>query len=529
MRIHTALTAAVLAAGCSSDSNSPQVLVPQPALAQSQPIDGLVDFAALPPASVASLPFLELKGGAPTGETTVLRYAFTNDDRELYMALEWDDATHDQVFLAGPGPVDCDGVQVQFDVDGDGVVLDGEDQRTVVAASISSVYIDGHAMAPGGAMDAVGDGQGKLSYDATLGVYRCELRFPLSQDANEEDGQLSASSRFNVLLFDHVQVLQSTGSIARLFGSGPTGTSSATWKKVPLKSKGLFEHLDPPSDLTGLIAFAAEMPRGAPEIFVYDPATGLSTQVTFEPSVWKRDVSLSHDRTEIAFSGSTSPDAAETFEIYRVDVSGTNLVALTSNRLADVQPSWAPDDLHIAYASQREATFSIVVMQPDGTEVADLSPRGGDDTDPAYLPDGRIVFQTNRFSAPPERRIALMDGDGANLQQVTSFKGASDYDPSGDLAVALLSRFPKSTSPVFDPEAGFVSWPLVEVGLDGSGETALIDDGWVNRGPVYDPTGQYLAYVKAQGYQDVHIATRTGQDLGRLVPHQTRVLSVDWK
>ena len=52
-----------------------------------------------------------------------------------------------------------------------------------------------------------------------------------------------------------------------------------------------------------------------------------------------------------------------------------------------------------------------------GNEIADLTPQGIDDNDPDYLPDGRIIFKTDRFSVFPELRIALMNDDGSGVLQ----------------------------------------------------------------------------------------------------------------
>jgi len=503
------------------------------ALAQSHPIDGVVKWGALTVPKTYALDWKsDLGAGAVVG-TTSLRVAFTNDDRELYVALEWDDATWNHEFDNELGPIDFDGVLFQLDVDGDGVYETGEDQRAVIAASVASQYVDGHTIAPESETDDVQDGQGKLAYDDASGLYTCEMRFPFSDDADGLDGDLTADTRFNVVLFDHAEpgaVGGATGNAAGLSGLGGAGADSSAWPKLPLADVGDFLHLDPPDDLTGTIVFISTHDVSNGEIYAFDPQTGATMQVTDEPALWKDNVSLSHDRTRVAFHGSTTPEDPATWEIYAAMLDGTGLAKLTDDAFLNAHPAWSPDDEHIAYGSRRDdPDFSIVVMTALGVELDDLTPPGVDDNDPEYLPDGRLVFKTDRFSGGDDRHIALMDEDGGNLVRLTDVAGGSDHDPTGDGATALFERFPYPGPFYANPDYGFLSWPIVRIGLDGTSEKTLIDDGWLNALPVYDPTGKWFVYLKGQGYNDAHIASRGGEDHGRLIPGQSSIRYVDWK
>jgi Tol biopolymer transport system component len=168
-------------------------------------------------------------------------------------------------------------------------------------------------------------------------------------------------------------------------------------------------------------------------------------------------------------------------------------------------------------------------MADDGTEIADLTPAGVDDNDPDYLPDGRLVFKTDRFTSMPQVRIAVMNEDGSGVVQLTNLAGVSDHDPVGDGVFAVFERFSKDTDYATDLETGFVPWDLVETRLDGTGERVLLSDGWVNWLPVYDPSGRYLVHLKSANYTAAHLLTRGGRDLGRLIPGITRLTYIDWK
>lgn len=55
------------------------------------------------------------------------------------------------------------------------------------------------------------------------------------------------------------------------------------------------------------------------------------------------------------------------WEIYRVDVTGENVIALTSDQASDGLPTWSPDGSKIAFVSNRDGDWAIWTMNADGT------------------------------------------------------------------------------------------------------------------------------------------------------------------
>ncbi len=500
---------------------------PPPPLYESYPIDGVVSFTGFDTVYELDVDIRENGGQGAVVKTVTLRWAITNDDRNIYFAFEWADYTYDHVYDINLGPQVFDGIKLLFDDDGNGQLETGEDERTVIAASIGSQYIDQHVSA-GDETDLIGDGFGKLKYDQNTTTYQAEFLFPLTSDAQGEDADLSALTRYNIILFDQVDLNSQTGNIGYAYGAG---NNSATWPNLALIAAVPHDYPEIPSGLTGLIVFLSDHEEPKREIYTFDPATSAVTRVTNMPALFKENVSLSHDRTQIAFHGAPDKVDYASYEIYVIDIDGTNLTQLTDNAILDGHPGWSPDDSRIVYASFRDASrASIVIMDAQsGNEIADLTPQGIDDNDPDYLPDGRIIFKTDRFSVFPELRIALMDEDGGGVLQLTFINDVVDHDPVGDATHTVFERLLDGINFATDVEALFTPWDIVEAQLDGGGEQTLLSDGWINWLPVYDPSGQYICYLKGTGYSAAYLMTRSGEQLGRFIPNMTRITYIDWK
>lgn len=512
-------------AACSSGGSGGRDRELRP-LASIVSIDGSIDFSLVDRLREATITIADSYGLGSEVHQSKVRYGFSSDDRNLYVAIEWTDPTFDHDFDPVLGPVDFDGVRLVFDNDGDGTAADGEDARVVIAASVGSQYVDQH-QSDADETDRIGDGIARLTYDETRLLYQAEFLLPLVSDAYGEDADFSNKTRYNIVLFDHVQPQLDDGNAGGLRG---LSRDSGSWSSLRLDNGPPRMHPELPTGLAGRIVFISdhEVPTG--EIYSFDLGSSLSTRLTFRPDLFKDAVSLSHDRSRVAFHASPNRDDFDAYEIWVLDIDSGVLRQMTDNQMLDGHPAWSPADDLIAYASFRDAGgASIVVMTAEGVEITDLTPPGLDDNDPEFLLDGRILFKTSRFASHPQTRIAVMDSDGSNVTQLSFIENTSDHDPTSDGNVVVFERFPKPTDYTMDVEAGFVGWDLIEVELATLQERSLVADGWVNWLPIHDPSHAYVLYLRSAGYTEARLLTRDGEDLGRLIPDITRIRYIDWK
>src|SRR5687768_3186918 len=152
--------------------------------------------------------------------------------------------------------------------------------------------------------------------------------------------------------------------------------------------------------------------------------------------------SWSPDGSTIVFHGGYG-GVGDELEIFLIAPDGTDLRRLTSNAWADMRPDWSPDGRKLAFQSNRDGSAEIFVMNADGSDVVQLtkSDSGVMNRAPDWSPDGKqILFVSNRDG---NLEIYVMNADGTNITRVTNDPG-EDADPewTPDGRIVFDSRIP---------------------------------------------------------------------------------------
>jgi Tol biopolymer transport system component len=143
----------------------------------------------------------------------------------------------------------------------------------------------------------------------------------------------------------------------------------------------------------------------------------------------------SPDGRYIAFT-SDNDGTFEELDIYLLDAScidrpeecGSSLVRLTKDQGWNWFADWSLDGEQILFASDREDSWEVHVMDDDGRNVTGLTDSGGGSSWPAgWLADGEhIVFSSDRDG---DEEIYVMDDDGSNVVKLTD-NSADDTAPA---------------------------------------------------------------------------------------------------
>src|SRR6195256_2496372 len=181
-------------------------------------------------------------------------------------------------------------------------------------------------------------------------------------------------------------------------------------------------NLSPSWSPDGKIAFSSSR-NGYPNIFVVDGSGGNSHRLTNDQCP---DVSPTWNRktgSQIAFvSGRTGLP-----QIYTMESDGTNVQRLTDQGYA-VSPNWSPNGQFLTFSWMRKygpgepGSNDLYLMDVASKQWVQLTHDSGRNDFPCWSPDGRhIIFQSHRSGSD---QIWTMLADGTNVKQLT-FKGGN--------------------------------------------------------------------------------------------------------
>ena len=87
-----------------------------------------------------------------------------------------------------------------------------------------------------------------------------------------------------------------------------------------------------------------------------------------------------------------------TYDIFSMRPDGSNPLTLVGDpAYNEVNPSVSPDSLHFAFFADRGGNYDVFWATMDGTMVEQLTTSQAVDTDPSFSPDGKMIaFQSNR-------------------------------------------------------------------------------------------------------------------------------------
>lgn len=164
------------------------------------------------------------------------------------------------------------------------------------------------------------------------------------------------------------------------------------------------------------------------------------------------------------------------WEIYAMRPDGTDVQRVTWwDDASDLSPSWSPDGGRLAFASKRDGDWEIYAVDLDGSNLVRLTENPADDTSPAWSPDGsRIAFESNRAGFTDIYVMAAIGGAATNL---TNLAWATDLGPTWSPDGGRLAFFSDRDG----------EWDIYVMASDGSDAILLTGAESVDQLPSWRP------------------------------------------
>lgn len=230
---------------------------------------------------------------------------------------------------------------------------------------------------------------------------------------------------------------------------------------------------------------------------------------------------LSSDGSRIVFASNRDG----TYDIYVVDVDGSGLTRLTDGPSGDFSPRWSPDGKRIAFSRGG----SLMVMDSDGGNARQITePNVGATAEPceagAFLggwsPDGKQLTFYVTSSARDIKQICIINVDGSGLQAVVS-------EPAG-----------YQVEPAWSPDGQWIVYRSIREGNneiykvrpDGSEDTNLTNNPAIDLEPDWSPDGDWIVFSSNRGGQfNLHIMKADGGDVARVTAADAKDSDPSWQ
>ena len=201
--------------------------------------------------------------------------------------------------------------------------------------------------------------------------------------------------------------------------------------------------------------------------------------------------------------------ALDNYDIFSMNVAGTDLQRLTSAPGYDAEATISPNGKTVVFTSVRDGDLDIYSMAIDGLNVKRLTEEVGYDGGAFFSPDSkRIIYRAYHPQAeeevktyrellaqnqvePSHLEIFVMNADGSGKTQVTD-NGRSNFAPfffPDGKHIIYSSNL--ATSP---DHQGRPSFHLHVIGDDGTKPEQITFNGNFNSFPMFSPDGKQLVW-----------------------------------
>lgn len=196
------------------------------------------------------------------------------------------------------------------------------------------------------------------------------------------------------------------------------------------------------------------------------------------------------------------------FEIYTMNPDRTQVRQLTHAAGDDISPLWSPDGRRIAFSSNRDGDENIYLINPDGTGEMRLTSAPGQEILGAWSPDGSRIAYTDARSV-----VHTIGSDGTGEQTVALDTGAvTPYGPG------VFGWFPGGDELliVFDTSAGGGELDVYRLRIADGRVTALTSTPGDDGTPALSNDGSKIAFESDRNGGCLYVMDADGANVVRL-------------
>ncbi|MDI6868831.1 MAG: S-layer homology domain-containing protein [Coprothermobacterota bacterium] len=256
------------------------------------------------------------------------------------------------------------------------------------------------------------------------------------------------------------------------------------------------------------IAFIAKGPNNT--IVYSDPDGSNQRQIVFIPNpIWS--LNFSPDGSKLILIVATTGKETGTVytDVVTVGTDGKNPKFLTNSTNYNSDPMYLPDG-RIAFTSQSNGIYSVWVMNADGSEQRMWINPGLEPILLGVSPSRQEVLFMGKPSGSSIYQLFLCDLSGGNVRQITNYPGgarAGTFSPDGERIAFVGGEEGKQT--------------IAIVNRDGTGQYSLASLETSLWRPTWSPDGQFIVFPaldKDAGKYRIYSVLPDGNDLRVISP-----------
>jgi len=201
------------------------------------------------------------------------------------------------------------------------------------------------------------------------------------------------------------------------------------------------------------------------------------------------------------------------YEIYSMNPDGSELHNLTHNAATDAIPQVSDDGSKVAFASDRghPGDMDIWLMDIDGSHLVNITHNalpGATNWDPAPSPDDSKVLYMGPKTGGGNYDIWVSDADGTHPRNLTNGLGGDFASWSDDGTKIVYGSYPSN-----DPNNEEIYW----MNADGSNKTRVTNNPARDSYPAFSPDGQTIAFMTDRdGDREIYSCDLNGGNLKNL-------------